>query len=185
MAWTDRGPDNCVCFTDLQTSGIALNAGQTAVTSQNLISKEELITLYNVIIANLAALNNNNAVQKSLIAAAITFCSNFSKYIGTFGVYTGPVTIPGYGTFAEYLISEMFNMSSGTGTSFTPTFVLNAGGTSYAFKKIVVVQNSTTIYDSDWQIIGGTTMVTLTPSITLINLSDLTVNMYTAAMIVN
>lgn len=67
MAWSDLTSNNCVSFTNAQTSGIPLNSGQSHTTSNDQMRKIDAVTKYNVNTSNagLAAKGNNDIVIKS------------------------------------------------------------------------------------------------------------------------
>ena len=62
MAWEDLASNQMVSFTDAQTSGFTLKSGQSHVTSNQCMTKSEILTKYNVTISGYA---DNQLVPKS------------------------------------------------------------------------------------------------------------------------
>jgi hypothetical protein len=62
MAWIDLASNQMVSYTDAQTSGFALNSGQSQTTSNQCMTKSDITTKYNVTISGYS---NNQLVPKS------------------------------------------------------------------------------------------------------------------------
>lgn len=108
MAWGDIGADDLVSFTNMQTSGISLNAGQTASTSNDIMTKSSATTKYNLDLAvsTLAAKNSLDCVaKKDLVAGTVTLTvavQSNGRWFGSLSAgLTGDVTI-GFGIASGY-----------------------------------------------------------------------------------
>lgn len=96
MAWNDLASNQIPTFTDLQTSGFSLNAGQSAVTSNECVTKANALAKYNLSSTAMNAFASNQLVPKSSYASgAVTSYSYTVKLSETLGnVCTAtPVTI--------------------------------------------------------------------------------------------
>ena len=82
MAWGDLTALLGVSFTNMQTSGIPLKAGQSHTTSNELMTKAGVIAKYSVneAKATLAAKGSNDIVVKQDLEAAITYYSHWLSY---------------------------------------------------------------------------------------------------------
>jgi len=72
MAWIDLADNQMVSFTDAQTSGIALKAGQSHVTSNECMTKTQIQDKYNVLTAPMDSYASNQLVPKSQWVSAST-----------------------------------------------------------------------------------------------------------------
>lgn len=69
MAWGDLASNQMVSYTDAQTSGFALNAGQSSVTSNQCMTKSDAFTKYNLAAtSNTDGLASNQLMRKSFWA---------------------------------------------------------------------------------------------------------------------
>lgn len=64
MAWSDLTDTQMVSFTDAQTSGFTLNSGQSQVTSNQCMTKAEILAKYNVSATSISGYANNQLVPK-------------------------------------------------------------------------------------------------------------------------
>ena len=71
MAWGDVESNQMVTDTNMQTSGIALNAGQSATSLGKCMTKSELITRYNVNTSLMSSYASNQLVPRSVIASGV------------------------------------------------------------------------------------------------------------------
>jgi hypothetical protein len=69
MAWNDLASNQIPTFTDLQTSGFTLNAGQSAVTSNECLTKTEALAKYNLSTSLMSSYASNQLVPKSNYAS--------------------------------------------------------------------------------------------------------------------
>jgi hypothetical protein len=76
MAWIDLANKQMVSFTDAQTSGIALKAGQSHVTSNECMTKIQIQAKYNVLTAPMDSFASNQLVEKEKWASASS-CTPF------------------------------------------------------------------------------------------------------------
>jgi len=72
MAWIDLANNQMVSFTDAQTSGIALKAGQSHVTSNECMTKTQIQVKYNVLTASMDSYASNQLVEKEKWASALS-----------------------------------------------------------------------------------------------------------------
>jgi hypothetical protein len=72
MAWIDLANNQMVSFTDAQTSGIPLKAGQSHVTSNECMTKSQIQAKYNVLTAPMDSFASNQLVEKEKWASALT-----------------------------------------------------------------------------------------------------------------
>lgn len=70
MSWASLGLTQWVSFNDMTESGIPLNGGQSHTYTAQWITKDELITKYNVNTSYLTGLASNQWVERSLIVTA-------------------------------------------------------------------------------------------------------------------
>jgi hypothetical protein len=78
MAWIDLANNQMVSFTDAQTSGIALNAGQSHVTSNECMTKTQIQAKYNVLTAPMDSYASNQLVEKEKWSSAVAGLSTVS-----------------------------------------------------------------------------------------------------------
>jgi hypothetical protein len=81
MAWIDLANNQMVSFTDAQTSGIALKAGQSHVTSNECMTKSQIQAKYNVLTAPMNSFASNQLVEKEKWASASS-CTPFIISMG-------------------------------------------------------------------------------------------------------
>jgi hypothetical protein len=72
MAWINLANNQMVSFTDAQTSGIALKAGQSHVTSNECMTKTQIQAKYNVLTAPMDSFASNQLVEKEKWASALS-----------------------------------------------------------------------------------------------------------------
>lgn len=72
MAWGDIIGNRLVTFADLQSSGINLNGGQSHSSSNQLMTKTDITTKYNVNTGNLSGYTSNQLVNRSAVVSGIT-----------------------------------------------------------------------------------------------------------------
>ena len=71
MAWEDLANNQMVSFTDAQTSGFSLKSGQSHVTSNQCMTRLDIVTKYNVSISGYA---DNQLVPKSALDGTPVNC---------------------------------------------------------------------------------------------------------------
>lgn len=72
MAWGDLASNQMVSFTDIQGGGFTLNSGQSHTTSNQLITKSEATTKYNLDAGSLSSYASNQCVPKSVLLTGVT-----------------------------------------------------------------------------------------------------------------
>ena len=70
MSWSGLASNQMVTFTNAQTSPFTLNAGQSAVTSNECMTKLQALTKYNLDASAMSAYANNQLVPKSVWVSA-------------------------------------------------------------------------------------------------------------------
>ena len=70
MAWNDVASNQMVSFTDAQASGFTLKSGQSQVTSNQCMTKAEILAKYNVSATNISGYANNQLVPKGAWVAS-------------------------------------------------------------------------------------------------------------------
>ena len=68
MAWNDLLANQMVSFTDAQGGGFTLKSGQSSVTSNQCMTKAQVLAKYNLGSTNLNAYASNQLVPKSAVA---------------------------------------------------------------------------------------------------------------------
>jgi hypothetical protein len=72
MSWSELASNQMVTFTNAQTSPFTLNAGQSAVTSNECMTKSQALTKYNLNASAMSAYANNQLVPKSVWQSAVS-----------------------------------------------------------------------------------------------------------------
>jgi hypothetical protein len=82
MAWNDLASNQIPTFTDLQTSGFTLNAGQSAVTSNECLTKTQALAKYNLSTSLMSSYASNQLVPKSNYASGsvTSYSINLDRY---------------------------------------------------------------------------------------------------------
>jgi hypothetical protein len=83
MAWSSLAANQIPTFTDLQTSGFTLNAGQSAVTSNECVTKANALAKYNLSSTAMNSFASNQLVPKSAYASGAVTSYSFSVKLGT------------------------------------------------------------------------------------------------------
>jgi hypothetical protein len=86
MAWSGLLGNQMVTFTDAQGGGFALKAGQSAVTSNQCMTKDAALAKYNVKATDMSAYASNQLVPKSAWVQANLY--NGILTVGTIGTAT-------------------------------------------------------------------------------------------------
>lgn len=96
MAWNDLTDTQMVSYTDAQTSGFPLKSGQSNVTSNQCMTKSEILTKYNVSSSNMSSYTDNQLVPKSAWVAggftSIMMVGYASASYGYVNGYIGAMT---------------------------------------------------------------------------------------------
>jgi hypothetical protein len=144
MAWSNVAANQMVSFTDAQTGGFTLKSGQSSVTSNQCMTKNDAFTKYNLTAtANTNSLASNQLMRKDYWVAAVvksvTFSSWYSRTVSNnYDATGGLVTIVGASaTFrAQAIVTQ-------TGGDTTTNITIN-GTTRVAIRTTVGTTNSTT-----------------------------------------
>jgi hypothetical protein len=83
MAWSSLAANQIPTFTDLQTSGFTLNAGQSAVTSNECVTKANALAKYNLSSTAMNAFASNQLVPKSAYASGAVTSYSYTVKLGT------------------------------------------------------------------------------------------------------
>jgi hypothetical protein len=92
MPWNDLANNQMVSYTDAQTSGATLKSGQSQVTSNQCMTRLDIVTKYNVNI-NILLCANNQLAPKSIweiisgFSATLTVGNNSNQFGYRFSVY--------------------------------------------------------------------------------------------------
>lgn len=77
MSFSSLASNQAVTFTDMQSSGVPLNSGQSAVTSTKCMQKSDLLTMYNADPSNyylLPKANNQIIVKQDVAVIPFYYC---------------------------------------------------------------------------------------------------------------
>ena len=83
MAWSSLAANQIPTFTDLQTSGFTLNAGQSAVTSNECVTKANALAKYNLSSTAMNSFASNQLVPKSAYASGAVTSYSYTVKLGT------------------------------------------------------------------------------------------------------
>lgn len=146
MAWNDVASNQMVSFTDAQTSGFALNSGQSSVTSNQCMTKNDITTKYNVSVSGYAG---NQLVPKSAwVGNSFTFFLSNPKLTGPSACIFGqpfPITVYSY-TSGPYLGDQLYTDPGLTvefagGDFWYEIIGVSVGGLSYQIDNSGVIQS--------------------------------------------
>lgn len=139
MAWSSLASNQMVSYTDAQTSGATLKSGQSQVTSNQCMTRLDIVTKYNVIISEFL-FPNNQLVPKGSWGIIIGFSATMTVGGNSqFGYREG-----NYG----YISSN--NISTPAGANAVLRDLYWAGNT-LAF---TITNGSTTVQPSGWTTLG-------------------------------
>jgi len=150
MAWTDLASNQIPTFTDLQTSGFSLNSGQSAVTSNECVTKANALAKYNLSSTAMNAFESNQLVPKSSYASGSVTSYSYSVKLGTTTTNVCTAT-------PTTVYSDIDTWGSGEMPLFTDAaLTIGLAGWEYA-----VLDGETLIYDladsEGYQYLSGTT----------------------------
>jgi hypothetical protein len=150
MAWTDLASNQIPTFTDLQTSGFSLNSGQSAVTSNECVTKANALAKYNLSSTAMNAFESNQLVPKSSYASGSVTSYSYSVKLGTTTTNVCTAT-------PTTVYSDVDVWGSGEMPLFTDAaLTIGLSGWEYA-----VLDGETLIYDladsEGYQYLSGTT----------------------------
>jgi hypothetical protein len=83
MAWSSLAANQIPTFTDLQTSGFTLNSGQSAVTSNECVTKANALAKYNLSSTAMNSFASNQLVPKSAYASGAVTSYSYTVKLGT------------------------------------------------------------------------------------------------------
>lgn len=122
-----QASNQMVTFTAAQSLGFSLNAGQSAVTSNQCMTKNDALTKYNLSSSAMSAYANNQLVPKSVWVSG----ASYVEYTRSNGGMTGNSVCILIGTWTAYAYQQ-----NGTGRFFTDsalTTVFNGNNQYYLF----------------------------------------------------
>lgn len=105
-----QASNQMVTFTAAQSLGFSLNSGQSAVTSNQCMTKNDALTKYNLSSSAMSAYANNQLVPKSVWVSG----ASYVEYVRTAGYMTGALVCPQFGNY----VGSVFRQN-GTGRYFT------------------------------------------------------------------
>lgn len=84
MAFADLSPTQAVSFTDAQSGGFALKSGQSHVTSNQCMTKNDALTKYNLSVSAMASYLDNQLVPKNVWISGVVG-NAITIYLGDHG----------------------------------------------------------------------------------------------------
>ena len=114
MAWNDLTSNQMVTFTDAQSSGFALNSGQSHVTSNQCMTKSEALAKYNLSNSAMASYADNQLMPKSAWVNAVWAFNIGNQYSSSKGINGSCISCayPGQSTIVLY--AKQSNIINGT-----------------------------------------------------------------------
>lgn len=116
MPWNDLASNQMVSFTDAQTGGFSLQPGQSNVTSNQCMTKNDALTKYVLDSSAMASYANNQLVPKSVwisgTTGVITATMTNNSPTGLPNVYLGEMGILYLGTVTQRN-TNVFNLPLG------------------------------------------------------------------------
>lgn len=97
MAWSSLSSNQMVSYTDAQGGGFTLNSGQSHVTSNQCMTKDQALAKYNLSSSSMSAYSSNQLVPKSAWVSGLPYimytrtigfntaseaCSHFADWAG-------------------------------------------------------------------------------------------------------
>jgi hypothetical protein len=143
MAWADLASNQMVSYTDAQGGGFTLKSGQSSITSNQCMTKNDALAKYVLDSAYMTSYASNQLVPKSTWVAGTTnsvvFSSWFSRTVSDNSAETsGTVTI--VGASATFRAQAIVTQDGGD----TSTKITINGITRVAIRTTVGTTNSTT-----------------------------------------
>ncbi len=105
-----QASNQMVTFTAAQSLGFSLNAGQSHVTSNQCMTKNDALTKYNLSASAMSAYASNQLVPRSVWVSG----ASYVEYVRTAGYMTGILVCPQFGNY----VGSVFRQN-GTGRYFT------------------------------------------------------------------
>ena len=105
-----QASNQMVTFTAAQSLWFSLNAGQSAVTSNQCMTKNDALTKYNLSSSAMSAYANNQLVPRCVWVSG----ASYVEYVRTNGYMTGALVCPQFGNY----VGSVFRQN-GTGRYFT------------------------------------------------------------------
>lgn len=122
-----QASNQMVTFTAAQSLGFTLNAGQSSVTSNQCMTKNDALTKYNLSASAMSAYASNQLVPRSVWVSGL----NYVQYNRTSGTLTGALACMLFGDWPTLVFQQ-----NGTGRFFTNstlTTVFNGNNNYYLF----------------------------------------------------
>lgn len=85
MAFADLSPTQAVSFTDAQSGGFALKSGQSHLTSNQCMTKNDALTKYNLSASAMVSYANNQLVPKNVWSSGVVG-NSITIYLGSGGL---------------------------------------------------------------------------------------------------
>ena len=132
-------------------------------------------------LSSLAGKSTPDAVSEFYGYSGVISCNITPLLVNTLGNFVSSTYIPSIPANKEiYLVSKTISITDGT--TFQPTFVLDQfteAGVIYTYKQVIVLQGTTTLYDSGDNLVTSTS-VTLTPTIIVTSYTNIIIQLYTS-----
>jgi hypothetical protein len=152
MAWGSLASNQMVSYTDAQGGGFTLNSGQSSVTSNQCMTKNDALTKYALDSSYMSAYASNQLVPKSTwVAAAVapTIAYGYNNFTG-YGTGGTDVYYNGsYYTHYDSFISALITLSPSTQTiSAQATDYSGFGASVYLYINAVYITSSFDSYSA-------------------------------------
>lgn len=120
MAWSDLNADDLVSFNNMQTSGISLKGGQSASSSNDIMTKDAANTKYilDQSVSTFAAKNNLDCVAKKDLVGATVYTYNVRLSNNT-ALICGELPVDVYSTGTPFAPGIVLYTDSGVSTLLT------------------------------------------------------------------
>lgn len=109
-----QASNQMVTFTAAQSLGFSLNSGQSAVTSNQCMTKNDALTKYNLSSSAMSAYANNQLVPRSVWvsgAFSLLYTSGYTTSAGACSSF--PATIQFYSSVADPAVGDVIYSNSG------------------------------------------------------------------------
>jgi hypothetical protein len=135
MSWNSLASNQMVSFTDASGSGFSLNSGQSHVTSNKCMTKDEALTKYNLDATYMSAYASNQLVPKGVWVAGASGTGTVTifNYLNSGGTELfidgdGQFPVSGFGNISTYTVnagSNIYVVGDGFGTFVSVNVTIN------------------------------------------------------------
>ncbi len=157
MAWGNLADNQMVSYTDAQGGGFILNSGQTAVTSNQCMTKNDALTKYNLNPTNMSSYGDLQLVPKSAWNTNVTWNASFNDSVYSISVQTDGKIVAG-GSFTIYnTVSKPLLARLNSNTTLDTVFTTSAGGLFPAVVKTYIQTDSKILIGGHYTTINSVT----------------------------